>query len=317
MKRLALALLLLASPVSAQFIRVTLPAGPLPECNFGRLGWGYQVADAIAEDSCEAENFGATGNDRKMALCVCAWTAGSSAFEWQAVSRGASGGGGGSEFEDSAFRVLNDGDNTKELAFDVSGVTTETTRTLTVPNANGTLVIGSTGSTTRAMLTANGTGGSTLQASPNITQDASNNLILGDSTGARELWFSSVSTAPLLRRNSTALRLIGNTGSEVAMQAGTFAAQDNSGISGFYDIQVQNGKKICFSDGVDFEQCLGAGTGKSIRINDSLQLTPLASSTTCDGATEGKLYADTSHALCFCDGTSWVNLTPLSGGSCS
>lgn len=41
-----------------------------------------------------------------------------------------------SEFVDNVFRVLDDGDNTKELAFEVSGVTTGTTRTVTVADQN-------------------------------------------------------------------------------------------------------------------------------------------------------------------------------------
>ena len=40
---------------------------------------------------------------------------------------------------DSAFLVYDDGDATKNLKFQLSGITTGTTRTLTVPNANGTI----------------------------------------------------------------------------------------------------------------------------------------------------------------------------------
>ncbi len=43
------------------------------------------------------------------------------------------------EFEDNTFRILDDGDNTKELAFEVSGITTATTRTLTVQDEDGTI----------------------------------------------------------------------------------------------------------------------------------------------------------------------------------
>ena len=39
-------------------------------------------------------------------------------------------------FSDSAFRIQDNADATKQLAFEVSGVATATTRTLTVPNAN-------------------------------------------------------------------------------------------------------------------------------------------------------------------------------------
>ena len=40
----------------------------------------------------------------------------------------------------NGFRVIDNTDNTKQVAFDASGISTSTTRTLTVPNANGTLV---------------------------------------------------------------------------------------------------------------------------------------------------------------------------------
>ncbi|MCH7471591.1 hypothetical protein IIA79_01370 [bacterium] len=43
----------------------------------------------------------------------------------------------GPEFPDDTFRVYDNADNTKKLAFEVSGVTTGTTRTFTVPDENG------------------------------------------------------------------------------------------------------------------------------------------------------------------------------------
>lgn len=46
---------------------------------------------------------------------------------------------GGGSFADNAFSVYNAGDPSKKLAFSVSGVSSGNTRTLTVPNANGTL----------------------------------------------------------------------------------------------------------------------------------------------------------------------------------
>jgi hypothetical protein len=44
---------------------------------------------------------------------------------------------------DSSFRVQDNGDATKQLAFEVSGITTGTTRTITVPDSNTTLPIAS------------------------------------------------------------------------------------------------------------------------------------------------------------------------------
>lgn len=65
------------------------------------------------------------------------------------------GGGAGiaalTEFADSTFRVFDDGDPSKVLAFQVSGVSGSTTRTLTVPDASGTIALLSTGKTLHAL----------------------------------------------------------------------------------------------------------------------------------------------------------------------
>lgn len=47
-----------------------------------------------------------------------------------------------SDFADSGFRISDDGDSSKKIAFDAAGIGTSTTRTLTVPDASGTLVLG-------------------------------------------------------------------------------------------------------------------------------------------------------------------------------
>lgn len=44
-------------------------------------------------------------------------------------------------FRDSAFYITDNTDTTKRIAFEVSGITTGTTRTLTVPNATGTIAL--------------------------------------------------------------------------------------------------------------------------------------------------------------------------------
>jgi len=43
-------------------------------------------------------------------------------------------------FSDSAFRIVDNADATKQVAFEASGITTATTRTYTMPNASTTLV---------------------------------------------------------------------------------------------------------------------------------------------------------------------------------
>jgi hypothetical protein len=61
--------------------------------------------------------------------------------DWIEVTGTRFGGGGSNEFADNLFRVQDDGDATKQLAFQLSGLTTGTTRTLTVPDSDGTLVV--------------------------------------------------------------------------------------------------------------------------------------------------------------------------------
>ncbi|MEH6345653.1 MAG: hypothetical protein V7785_11245, partial [Bermanella sp.] len=46
---------------------------------------------------------------------------------------------GAGDFDDSTFTVFDDGDNTKILSLETSGITTGTTRTLTAPNFDGTI----------------------------------------------------------------------------------------------------------------------------------------------------------------------------------
>jgi hypothetical protein len=56
-----------------------------------------------------------------------------------------------SEFVDNAFRILDDVDNTKEIAFEASSITTGNTRTLTVQDSDGTIALTSDFSTALAL----------------------------------------------------------------------------------------------------------------------------------------------------------------------
>ena len=50
--------------------------------------------------------------------------------------QGGQGAFGGSQFADNVFRIQDDGDDTKEIAFEASGITTATTRTITMPDSD-------------------------------------------------------------------------------------------------------------------------------------------------------------------------------------
>lgn len=74
------------------------------------------------------------------------------------------------QFGDDSFRIVGSVDATKKLAFEVDGFTTATTRTITVPNVNGTMYV--SGGTDVAIADG-GTGASTaLAAFDNLKQNA-------------------------------------------------------------------------------------------------------------------------------------------------
>jgi hypothetical protein len=66
-------------------------------------------------------------------------------------------------YRDANFRIISDSDVSKELAFSLSGITTGTTRTLTVPDASGTIALTTTAPTshTHGNLTNDGKLGTT------------------------------------------------------------------------------------------------------------------------------------------------------------
>ena len=108
-------------------------------------------------------------------------------------------------YRDANFRIINDADTSKQLAFSLSGLTTGTTSTLTVPAASGTIArtedfasppaIGNTTRNTGAFTTLSATGqatfsdqitGANATATPPTTTTAAKGLqfaLLGGSTG--------------------------------------------------------------------------------------------------------------------------------------
>lgn len=283
MKRLGLyvgSLLIVSSMVTAQAVRTTLPLGSLlPECNVGRLGWIYQIADATDYDDCTT--FGATGNSRKLSVCVCRWTAGSSNFEWEAFAQGSGAGAG--------------------------------------------TIGGSTGSADDVVLCSDGTGGATVQACNTLSVlEGQLTVNVDNATDGGEL---------LVQRKditSSALRL-------QARQSGTSLATVGS-VSGRLQLQAAAGNDWVYlnSSGMELRTAalnktvwLGALQTGVLNVQGSadgstgggVRWVPRASPpVTCgDSDTLGVEYVDTSLARCFCDGTSWQVLNPLTigVGACS
>ena len=81
----------------------------------------------------------------------------------------------------NGFRVIDNTDTTKQIAFDASGIATSTTRTLTVPNASDTLVLlGESQTLTNKTLTSavlNGTiSGTSIKDEDNMSSDSASHL---------------------------------------------------------------------------------------------------------------------------------------------
>ena len=81
----------------------------------------------------------------------------------------------------NGFRVIDNTDITKQVAFDASGIATSTTRTLTVPNASDTLVLlGESQTLTNKTLTSavlNGTiSGTSIKDEDNMSSDSASHL---------------------------------------------------------------------------------------------------------------------------------------------
>ena len=120
---------------------------------------------------------------------------------------------------DNGFRVRDNSDNTKQLAFECSGITTSTTRTLTVPDVNGTIITsGDTGTVTSTMID-NGTivnadiNASAAIAGTKIDPSFTSNIIITNT--APTISFSDTTDNPdfRIRRNSNGLAIDDTTNS--------------------------------------------------------------------------------------------------------
>jgi hypothetical protein len=89
-------------------------------------------------------------------------------------------------FNDANFLLYDNGDSSKNLAFQLSGITTGTTRTLTVPDASGTLPLLETANTFTQNQTLNGTN----STAPNQTAASGSSLMTRDLVDVRNtaLW---------------------------------------------------------------------------------------------------------------------------------
>jgi hypothetical protein len=146
-------------------------------------------------------------------------------------------------FNDANFLLYDNADSTKNLAFQLSGITTGATRTLTVPNSSGTISID----------------GHTHIASDIVFGQFANNRINWGSPDPIGTDVANIGTFTTLTAN-TALVLKDGTGSETA----TFDAQGKLTDDRTYDLPDRSGTMVV-SD-------TSAGSGSDV-VNNIVSLT--------------------------------------------
>ncbi len=131
-------------------------------------------------------------------------------------------------FQDSTFSLYDNGDNTKLIKFDAAGITTGTTRTVTVPDANLTMVGAATTQTlTNKVLSGNtavtlisGSGTLTLNTTGTVTVPNATDTLVGKTT-------TDTLTNKVLNGN-TATNLISGSGTLTLNTSGTITVPNGT-----------------------------------------------------------------------------------------
>ena len=144
---------------------------------------------------------------------------------------------------DSGFRIRDNSDNTKQLAFECSGISTSTTRTLTVPDENGTLV------TSGAIVNADINASAAIAASKIDGSSFATNITTTQSLQGAAVNISG--TIPVLNFTDTD----GNPDYRMQVNTGTFLFRDQTNdvtrVTMASDGTTTFANNVNFSSGID------------------------------------------------------------------
>lgn len=168
--------------------------------------------------------------------------------------------------QDNRFTLQDDGDNTKQLVWQLSGITTGTTRTITMPDASGTLTLLGNTST--------GSGAIVLATSPTLVTP-----VLGVAT--------ATSINGLTITTSTGTLTITNAKTVSHTASTTFAGTDGKTLT------VSNSGTLAGGDAF----VLAIAAGKTLTVSNTLTFTGTDSSSVAFGAGGTVLYTTSAIPL--------------------
>jgi hypothetical protein len=315
---------LLRAPASAQILRVPpyRTVAELGACTNGKPKLAA-VTDGLTDSDC------AVGGGAEDVPCWCldgAWTAGGAGPQGATGPQGpagADGDDGAAGADGQPRQVQEEGADLTvrdKVNFIGAGITCadnagQARTDCTVAAGSGD-VVGPASSTAAAVAAFSSTTGKALQNTGVLITTASGGGVqVGGASGpvVKTLGSGIVS---FLQSNETSWSLLNAEGLRAIDGAGTIKAlikADELSMASGICLKAASGATAGGGDTTLCRASAGAWTVGVIRF------VPQASPpVTCgSGGSEGYQYTDTSHALCYCNGTAWTNLTPADGGSCS
>ena len=327
----AAVLAFLSVPLSAQVVEKGRTFADLTASHPCASGYTDRIARVT---DCDAADDIGDGGGAFQCWAICDGSA-----PWAAVSIGGGGGGAATAVTGSATLPATCAELDLYQDTDSGG-----TEFYVCTAANTWTKAGTIGGTLTATddlsVCTDGTGGSTIAACVNMTLGGN---VTGPTAGFT-IFGGTSTTADLIFQTTTGVGasgsnmdfLVGNNGALVGMRLqydgqavfktvniGSSDGTDTTAAQAFDGSNIYLGHQIAIgwgaastptSYGFARDTTFSREAADVVKFDSLIELTPIASGGTCDAGNEGRIYNDSSHALCWCDGTTAQKLS--GGGTC-